>query len=207
VDDLLEPVGVFVNLRLNLGLSVLQQCLEGQNHFQITSRCHVVLSSKILVELGRPLLSAHMEELQDLGTFVPDVLIHVHVGDRFLGNRRKSLLGPFEEPVDCATVHQRGKLSYSGSEGISNRREAQHQMQVLLDLFDEEGVQLGGSGFAFAGCPGGLGNQFLQFDSLFHVPDVGHFVGVEEIVDVLDVAFVFDLRVREEKDGGDQLAS
>ena len=49
----------------------------------------------------------------------------------------QSLFRPWEEPIDCAAVHQTWEFSASDSQSISDRTHRQDNMQSFSDSFDK----------------------------------------------------------------------
>jgi len=138
--DFVESVGVFVNQSLDFVLASVQQAFERVNHFQVTGRSHVVLTSQLFIELLRPLLGRHVEILQSLCTFAFGFLIHVDILDEFFRHGGQSVCRPLEEPVDSGTVDQRRELSHSSAELVANRGETKHDTQILFHKLDKKGI-------------------------------------------------------------------
>jgi hypothetical protein len=140
-----------------------------------------------------------MEILKNISTFFFSLSFHIDTSNELSAYGSEGILRPLKEPIDGTAIDQRREISDSGSEGVANRGETQDNVQIFLDLLDENGVQLGRGGFSSARGTGNRTHKFLELDFLISGPDIGHFIGVQQVVDIFYETLVFDLGVREEE--------
>jgi hypothetical protein len=96
-----------------------------------------------------------MVVLHHLDAFLTEGLFHLDCVKELTRQPEKRILWPILEPVNRATINQRGEHTHSGTEVITDWTECQDYVQVLLALLDEETIQLGWS-------------SLLQFALVFH---------------------------------------
>jgi hypothetical protein len=106
------------------------------------------------------------------------------------------------EPIDGAAVDYRREHPDSGPKGVTDRTEGKHDVKILLALLNEEAVELGWrSLLQFILVFSDRTHQLHQLRLLLVREEVGHLVGIEEVVDVLHERLVLDLSVGEKEDG------
>jgi hypothetical protein len=78
-----------------------------------------------------------MEGLHKLHTRVADLCFHLYLREETEGDALKGILGPFREPIDGCAVDQRWEVTDTATEGLSNWREAKHDMKLLFASLNE----------------------------------------------------------------------
>jgi hypothetical protein len=74
-------------------------------------------------------------------------------------------------------------------------------VQIFLAFLHKETVQLSGSAlFGFVLTLGHRSDQFHEFCLFFTAEQVGHFVSIEQIVDIFDKRLILDFAVSEKED-------
>ena len=115
-----------------------------------------------------------------------------------LGHREQRFVRPLLVPVDRAAVDDAGELTAPHSQLVPHGREGQHDVQVVPDQVHEV-LKSVVSGLKVTG----LFSQGLDVpDDLLDIlwsHQVGHFPGVQDVVDVLKEGLPHDLGVREEE--------
>ena len=126
-------------------------------------------------------------------------ILQLNLWQKFRCNRDQPLLRPFLEPIYAGAVDQTGEHSQSNSEGLTNRTKADDQFELILDSLQEKlenSIKSQLSTYLFY-CFFSYGLTNLY--SLFRKEKVGDRANVQDIVDVLEKLFIFDLSVTEEK--------
>mmetsp|Transcript_13842 Transcript_13842/g.49662 ORF Transcript_13842/g.49662 Transcript_13842/m.49662 type:complete len:491 (-) Transcript_13842:2-1474(-) len=147
----------------------------------------------------RELADGAMERLTHLAEFHSVIRGDVDVLELLVRHRLQGVVRPLPEPIDRAAVHERRELPQALAERLADRGEAQNHVQVRAALFDEVLPQLRRR---LEGVPLLLGRDAaLLHDrrALVVREQVRDLAAVQKVVDVLDVGFFLDLRVREQE--------
>ena len=121
--------------------------------------------------------------------------IEINLSEEEVGHAPQRLLRPLGEPVDGAAVDQRGEHPQASTEGLSDGRQADHQVQVGTHPSDEEAIDLRRHARVHARLLARLGQGFHDGAELFVVEQVGHLSGVEDAVDILQEGLLHELRI------------
>lgn len=89
-------------------------------------------------EVLRQLLRGRVEILAHPDAGMTFVARHVNLAQELRGDREQGVLGPGLQPVDSATVHQRGELADPSAKTVADRRHRHHHVQVLAHRLHEE---------------------------------------------------------------------
>ena len=181
-------------------LPVVQDFLVESQQFQVRGGCHVIDSPHLILELCRELVNAGVEEHDCLLDSLDDLVIrNWKIIEEFGCHGGQRILWPGGEPVNSAAIHQCWELPQPLPEVISNWRERENDVEVLLDLLQEEVVKLG---------PRSIHSSLLGFHSdvlkdgrqITAHEQVWDLVRVEQVRNVLHHALLLDLCVGEQKD-------
>mmetsp|Transcript_46858 Transcript_46858/g.111156 ORF Transcript_46858/g.111156 Transcript_46858/m.111156 type:complete len:483 (+) Transcript_46858:3837-5285(+) len=196
VQTVAEAVDVVLKLLAVVGKHVLvqvDQLEEGLGSGVVVSllRCEVLA--------GR-LVHAPERERHELGDCSLGLVgAEFDVAQELLGHVKQGRLRPRLEPIDDAAVDERREARGPAAESLTHRREAQADMEVLLDLGDEEVIHRIlriGDPFALALVSDGV----VDCVDLVGGEQAGDLAGGKQLVQVHEELLVGNLRVHEEED-------
>lgn len=110
------------------------------------------------------------------------------------------ILRPRVEPVNGRTVDDRREVPDAGPERVADRVEGHDDVQVLADRVDEL-LPLVALVVLIVGIVAHDLHDGLLLVSRVHFEQVGHFAGVQQTVDALDLRFELDVGVVDQKCG------
>ena len=138
--------------------------------------------------------------LHHLDAFLTKRLFHINRVEELTCQPQKSVLWPVLEPVNSTAVNQRREHTHSGTEVVTNWTESQDDVKVLFTFLDEETVHLGGGTlFKFTLSFHHWTNHFNELGLLVRGEQIRHFIGVQQVVDILDKGLVFNFTVSEQE--------
>mmetsp|Transcript_3133 Transcript_3133/g.13581 ORF Transcript_3133/g.13581 Transcript_3133/m.13581 type:complete len:689 (-) Transcript_3133:1979-4045(-) len=194
--ELLEAVDVPLLLGVNLLLFLLEQVLVGADQLEIRGGSDVEVSASLgEVPLGeRDGSAVHLDT--HLGERSLEVIRDVDILQKLLRHVQEGILRPGGEPVDRGARDQRGELAQALAEGVSDGREAEHDVEVLSNLRDEKVVHQ----VLVAVHSSLLRPAADVLEDGHHIAalhEVRNLRRVEQVGDVLHEVLVLDLRVGE----------
>jgi hypothetical protein len=110
----------------------------------------------------------------------------------------ESFSWPRVVPINRAAVDDRGELTATISELVTNGWESQHDMQTLTALWDEVGVDFITIS-TFADCTSSVWKIVADAYLLIWWEEIGNLTGVQQIVNVFKETLLHDLGVWEEE--------
>ena len=112
------------------------------------------------------------------------------------GNRKQCLVGPAVKPVDGATVDDRGELTASVSQFLTDWREGEHDMQVLSCFLVEQLHQVLPSVHDLLLFLARQGPHLVQdLIIILRTPHVGHLSSIQDVVQILEETLLDNLCV------------
>lgn len=106
---------------------------------QEAGRCDVSFSTRVGVKAAADIFGADVEKFTGDHRVNFHRLVDVNVGGAAESYLFEGILGPHVEPIDRATIDEARIKSKPDSEGVPNRAEAQHYVQLFLATVTEEG--------------------------------------------------------------------
>jgi hypothetical protein len=155
-------------------------------------------SSLLVEDIFRLNVNSPEREGHELNDSVTNFLRHLKVLKELGCHRKQRLLGPGVEPINNCCVNKGGELASTGSESITNGRETERHVEVLLHTVNEElpaVVLVVNEALGLNGWAHGVDNTI----NVFGEEEVGDLTGGKQIVDEHKEAFVGDLAFSEEE--------
>ena len=201
--NLRQTALVAVDHRLNLVALLVEQPSVGADELEVRRGGDVIVTAEVGEEFFGEVANVHVELHAHVQRGVPyGVRIHRDVLEELRRHAAERILGPLAEPVDRAAVNERGELAQSLAEGVANRGEAQHHVQVPAALVDEKLEEIRARTRVDAGFYGPGRDHVDYLRGLVLGEHVGHLAGVQDVVDVLQERLHLDLGVVEQENRG-----
>jgi hypothetical protein len=142
LDYFFIAVVIFLNVRIDLLLSLLEQGNKKSYHFNKTSRSDVINPLQFTVKFLAPFCGALMEVFEHLNARFLEFRVNICFVEELNSNRAKSIRRPLKKPVNSAAINERREHSDSRPEGVAHWRKTQHDMKVCFDFLNEIVVNL-----------------------------------------------------------------
>ena len=128
-----------------------------------------------------------------------DLGLHLDVRQKPFRYRVKRIRRPLCEPVNGAAVNQARELPEAAAEGVSDRAEGQHNVQVRLAALHKKLILLRRSVELAIQLLGGAAALFSEQGLFVGSKQIGDLACIEQVVDVLHKRFQLNLGVSKEK--------